>query len=211
MAKGYVIMGDIVNSANKDGKQLMTDFKLVAEKVKKKHKSSFLSPITITLGDEFQAIVDTLTAAVEVIFTFEETLVREAIDINMRYVVQYGTVDTDINSKIAYEMLGEGLTAAREHLIQLKKNRDLRLAFYLQNAGQAKTIEQLFFVFTTIIDKWKIKDAELLGAFIELGDYKTVADRLSLNRSQLWKREKALMIREYLALRSAIHYLSANQ
>lgn len=211
MAKGYVIMGDIANSGNKDGKQLMADFKMVAEKVKKKHKSSFLSPITITLGDEFQAIVDTLSAAVEVIFTFEEVFVREAIDIRMRYVVQYGTVDTDINSKIAYEMLGEGLTAAREHLLQLKKSRDLRIAFYLQTAEKAKTIEQLFFVFTSIVDKWKTKDAALIGSFIELGDYKAVAERLSLNRSQLWKREKVLMIREYLSLRSAIQYLSTEK
>ena len=203
-------MADVIGSSKKNSKTLIKEFKLIVAEVKKKHRGKFLSPITITLGDEFQAIVKTFDNAVEIIFSIEEALIKLKVSFSLRYVVEYGNVDTNINSEVAYEMLGTGLTKARVHLNELKKTKDRRVAFFLKNDEQAQAIENLFLVFTSIIDGWKVADYYLLKVFLEHQFYKNVADELAMNRSQIWKRERTLMIKEYFALKSAIQFISKN-
>lgn len=201
-------MADIIDSRNKGSKTLMLDFKQIVATVRKKYRNRFLSPITITLGDEFQAVVKSLSATVEIIFSIEEEIIKMGKDIRLKYVVEYGNVDTDINSKIAYEMLGGGLTSAREHLLESKREKDKRVNFYLRNEEAGLAIENAFFVAISIRDKWKVKDSNLMAAFMEHRNYQKVAQALSVDRSQIWRREKTLMIKEYFALKETIKYLS---
>ncbi len=209
MPKAYILMADIVGSSKKNSRSLIKEFKQVVTEVKKRNRGKFLSPITITLGDEFQAVVKSLEIAVDIILSIEEISIKQNANFKLRYVVEYGMVDTSINSQIAYEMLGPGLTKARAHLILLKKEKEKRVAFFLQNEQQSGLIENLFFVFLSIADGWKKADYYLIKAFLENQFYSRVADELKMNRSQVWKREKTLMIREYFSLKKSIQYVSS--
>lgn len=208
MAKAYILMADVVNSGKKNSRILMKDFKEIVSVVKRKHRGKFLSPITITLGDEFQAIVDTLDTTISIIFSLEEEIIKAGTDIKLKYVVEYGDIDTDINSKIAYEMLGPALTNARNHLLESKKEKDRRVAFFLKDKKTGELLENLFFVTTSIADSWKRKDYPLIKEFIESESYRNIAKKLAKDPSQIWKRQKTLRTKQYIALKSSIQYIA---
>ncbi len=207
--KDYIIiMADIVDSRSSDQNKLMKSFKKVTKDVNNDHREVLLSPMTITLGDEFQGVVDSVESAVELIFFLEEKIIHEQAGFKLRYVIFEGAIDTPINKVIAYEMLGEGLTNAREALDENKKS-DCRYHFHLKNKKKSNALTDSMFLYQSILDDWKIsKDYHLISSFIELKDYKKVADELGKTRSQIWKREKSLKIEEYFSCKSIINYIA---
>ena len=114
-------MGDIIESSDKAGKDLMEHFKGLVDIVNRKYKKNILSPLTITLGDEFQAVINDLESAIDILFYMDRRLLSSDLFYNMRYVINYGVIDTPINKHSAHEMLGKGLTDARNRLNELKK------------------------------------------------------------------------------------------
>ena len=204
MTQGYILMADIINSRTKDSAELMEGLKALVTTINKKYKKNILSPLTITLGDEFQSIINDLKSCVEIIIKIEEEIVLQHLDFSLRYVVQYGAVDTKINNKVAYEMLGSGLTMARENLELAKKAKDGRVHFHVMNEADAKLLENLFFVFIFIKDSWSRSDYYVVAEFIKGLNYREAAEQLDKDSSQLWKREKSLMIKEYMATKRSI-------
>jgi hypothetical protein len=195
-------MADVIGSREMDGITLMNELKSLIKKVSADYKGVFLSPITITLGDEFQSVIKSLSEAIEVIICIEETKLLLNTKITLRYVLYYGEIETEINEKIAHEMLGSGLTKSREILSNIKRG-DNRIYVELHNE-KSDLLNGLFFLYTSIVDKWKLSDFELVDLLIRLGDYKKVADFLKKDRGNIWRREKSLEIPQYLTTRKLI-------
>jgi hypothetical protein len=203
----FILMADIIHSRKADQHQLMKDFRLVTENVNKSNPDLYLSPITITLGDEFQAIAKDLQSAIEILFHLEETKVALNKDFYLRYVLWEGRIETPINTKIAYGMMGSGLTNARAALLGLKKTK-LRFHIVLQDKKLENAIQNAFLALQWILDDWNSKrDYYIVAEFLQTRDYKTVARELDKNNSLIWKREKGLRINEYFALKEVINYL----
>ncbi len=200
-------MADIINSRNKKGKTLINIFKKLTEEANKTFKNNLLSPLTITLGDEFQGIPASLKDSILIIIWFEEAIAKNGLDIKLRYVLNYGSVDTEINPKIAHAMLGEGLTEARNILVGLKKNKSTRFHFRLKKPTDHSLATNCFILFQNIVDEWKQEDAPLLSNFLEGMNYKDVAGLRSKNISLMWKRNKSLKIEPYNAIKAIIHQL----
>lgn len=208
--KYYIIMADIIGSGKHDGYALMKDFKAVVESVNKENKKRLLSPLTITLGDEFQGIARSLKDSISLIIKIEEKIVHLQKNIKLRYVLNHGFIDTQINPKIAYGMLGEGLTQARQ-LLELSKN-ERRDRFNI-NLGNNKYLAEVFdlaFVgFQSIIDDWRLKDFELISAFLAFkGDYKKVAKKIKKDNSSVFRRRDSLQIKEYFSSRRLLFNLT---
>jgi hypothetical protein len=207
--KDYIIlMADIVGSRQAEQVQLMADFKELVATINKKNKGHFLSPLTITLGDEFQGVLTNVAAAVEVVMDLEEAIIRRNKTFKLRYVITEGLIETPINKKIAYGMMGEGLTRARGYLENLKKD-DIRFFVWLKNQPQKNALNNLFIALQDIIDDWNVeRDYYLVTAFLQFKDYKRVAMELDKERSLMWKREKTLKINSYFALKEIANYLT---
>ena len=75
--------------------------------------------MTITLGDEFQGVIDSTENAIKVIFEIEEEIINNNQDLKLRYVINKGKIDTPINKNIAYEMLKLALGLPEEAQISL--------------------------------------------------------------------------------------------
>src|SRR2546421_13076826 len=97
-----ILMADIVESSKMEPGQLMADFKKVVELINEKHVKNILSPLTITLGDEFQGVINGAEAALQVIFNIEEELLKLTKPFKMRYVLVEGKIDTPLNRKNAH-------------------------------------------------------------------------------------------------------------
>lgn len=200
--KYLILMADIIGSGESSGKILMKDFKNLVQKVSSDSKNDFLSPITITLGDEFQALLKSLPKAIETLFQLEEERLKLKLEWRLRYVLHLGKIDTPINREIAHEMVGPGLTRARS-LLQELKNEDHR--FCLELSGkESEWLNDLFFLYQSIIDKWKKDDWELAYSFIQFKDYKVVAEKRKKDRAHMWRRERSLEMPQYFTIKKLI-------
>jgi hypothetical protein len=202
----WILMADIIQSSDYEGFDLAEDFKSLVHNINSKNKKKLLSPLTITLGDEFQGIVKNLKTGLEVILQIEELLLYEKY--HLRYVLYYGEIETPINPEIAYGMLGSGLSSARKMLETLKETeRRFRVVSNVNTKSEA--LNDALWVYQNICSKWNTTEDKLLAAqFINFVDYKLVAEKMGVDRSQIWKKMKSLNISSYFAIRNIISYLS---
>ena len=207
--KHYILMADIINSGKKEQKPLMEDFKNLIEEVNKIYKADILSPLTITLGDEFQGVIKNLAASIQIILTLEENSIHNKLNFKLRYVLNQGEIETPVNEKIAYEMLGSGLTEARLKLND-SKYKKFRFNIAIDNLLQQSILNDSFIIFENITDKWSLKnDYELASNFIQFKDYKIVSEKMNKTRSLIWKREKTLHMESYYATKNIIQTITS--
>lgn len=191
-----ILMADVIGSSKQDAKHLMKDFRAVVESVNKKLDKGIVSPLTITLGDEFQGVVKNAHEAVKVILGLEASIMELEKPFKLRYVLHEGKIDTSINKNKAYEMLGPGLTEAREKLNSLKSTRK-RFHVSLHDQSLNEQVNLMFTIYQGIADRWTKGQLKVVNAFMEFGDYKKVAEKLKKDPSVIWRRKKHLMIDEY--------------
>jgi hypothetical protein len=197
-------MADIIESGKKDSKQLMSSFKQTINSINQSN-DTLVSPLTITLGDEFQGIVETVYDAIKIIFQIEEFILQNQFEFKLKYVLNFGKIETDINTNIAYEMLGEGLTIARERLNKLKKDDERFLILLGAEQSQLETIvNKLFVIYQNLVDSWKSKDYRIVSEFIKKVDYKSVAKIVGIDESNAWRRRRSLNIKEYEVIKDVI-------
>ena len=197
-------MADIIKSRTKDSNLLMKEFKAMIESTNALFKQGLKSPLTITLGDEFQGVITDVKTAIEIIVHLEEVVIHKKLDFKLRYVLLEGVIDTHINNRRAYEMLGPGLTESREKLSSLKKT-DKRFLVSLDNKVCTYILNNSFVVFQSLVNDWKVdKDYAIVSAFLQYRDYKKVSELTNRNRSLIWKREKTLKIESYYATKNII-------
>jgi hypothetical protein len=209
--KQYILMADIIDSGNAIQNKLMEDFKELVSLINTQNKTELLSPLTITLGDEFQGVTKGLSSTIKIMIALEERLIKEDKGFKLRYVIVHGEIDTPINSQIAYGMLGEGLTQARNYLQNIKK-KSRRFFFSLSDKLKGEALNDLFLVYQSIIDDWTPnRDYDLASRFIDNGYYKSIAFEMGKDRTLIWKRKKSLKIDEYNALKNLAYYLGGNQ
>jgi SatD family (SatD) len=203
----WIIMADVIDSGGKDAVLLQNQLKECVEITNKKYQKSVLSPLTITLGDEFQGVAKSLKNCIEIVISIEELIVNKSFDFQLRFVIYYGKIDTPINTEIAYSMLGEGLTKARD-LTNNLKNAGHRFYFEVGKSQKNLALNSAFEVFENIVEKWKNTDDKMMASqFIKYIDYKIIAEKLSKPRSQIWKRKNSLEINSYFAIKNVINYI----
>lgn len=206
--KHIILMADIIDSGSKDPVELMNDFKEIVHDTNNTFKKSIISPLTITLGDEFQGVIKNLETAVGIILFLEEEIIRKTSYFKLRYVLNQGQINTLINNSRAFEMLGRGLTDARENLLKLKEN-DYRFFISVDNPIMNEILNEAFIIFQSTVAAWKVeKDYELVSHFLKYKDYKKVAEVLHKNRSLIWKREKSLHLQSYYAIKKIIRSIT---
>lgn len=203
-----ILMADIIKSRLHDGKEIMEQFRKIVYRLNQNRKADLLSPLTITLGDEFQGVVNTIENGIHIILEMEELILEMNLEIKLRYVLVFGEIETKINPKIAFEMLGKGLTSAREKLNGLKTDHN-RFFVSLGSENELKEvyINKLFLIYQNFVDSWKTKDRKMVSYFLQLNDYKTVAKKMKVDKSSAWRRKKSLHIEEYLNTKEIIIFV----
>lgn len=203
MPSYHVIMADIVKSSSLDPAWLGESFSRLVSRCNESCGDDILSPLTITLGDEFQGVAASLQGAVATILSLEETLLAEKFPFRLRYVVVYGEIGTELNRSVAHGMMGSGLTLARQ-LLTLKQRSRPQFQFDLDDAALTRALNRYFRLVELLTKEWKGKDCSLVLEFIRAQSNSELALRLNKDRSLLWKRRKSLRIEEYLILRELI-------
>jgi hypothetical protein len=115
----FVLIGDIIQSkAIVDRYSVQKDFSKALTAVGQKYKPAFVSPLTITIGDEFQAVF----SKADKLFDIISEIYISMSGINFRYGMGVGPIETVINSNQAIGMDGPAFHFAREALNSAKGN-----------------------------------------------------------------------------------------
>jgi hypothetical protein len=198
-----ILMADILGSSKREASKLMKDFDHIVKEVNQRNQKHILSPLTITLGDEFQGVIRNLQAALQVLLDLEELTLSARTPFRMRYVLVEGEIQTPINRDIAHGMLGPGLTEARQRLGEMKSTRS-RFDVKIEDKDRGEELRLLFIIFQGIRDQWTQAQLNTVATFIKLGDYKKVAVKLKRDPTAAWRRRKSLMIEEFDAVKKLI-------
>jgi hypothetical protein len=194
-------MADIVRSSGENAKALMRSFQIVVNAVNKQHQKQILSPLTITLGDEFQGIVRNVKAALQIIFDLEQHSMTATVPFTLRYVLVEGVVETGINKAKAHGMLGPGLTEARERLNAMKTTLN-RFEVALKDTSRTEDLNLMLVIMQGIANQWTKAQKGIVATYLRLGDYKLVAEKLRRDPTSAWRRQRSLMITEYNAIQT---------
>jgi hypothetical protein len=199
-----ILMADIIGSTQQKSKSLMVDFKESVAYVNRSNKRHILSPLTITLGDEFQGVVKDVQAAFKVLFDLELVLMSLKRSFKLRYVIQEGKIETKLNRTRAYEMLGPGLTVARMQLNAMKSSKT-RFKIALKDPVLSTQLSLVMNSYQGITDQWTPAQQKVVVAFLEEQlDYRKVAEKLKKDPTSMWRRKKTLLIEEVDSLKKLI-------
>ena len=203
----WILMGDVINSRSADQTSLQQNFGLLIKTVNDQFNQCFESPLTVTLGDEFQCIVKSAEAAAHVIFALEEKKWDLSEAIQLRYSLGFGEISTPINPVIAYGMLGPGLSFTREALLEMKNEEE---RFVLAgNIPNQIVLSLSMNLFLEKQEEWKWKDREIIKGYFQLGDYKKVATTMDKDVSLIWRRFKSLGFKSYEKRKELVNLLYA--
>lgn len=203
-----ILMADVVGSQDLPGTQLQRALTRWLASVNESRKPLILSPLTSTLGDEFQGVVYNLKSGINLIMHLEEWRLRERLPFSLRYVLYQGWIDTRINPTIAYGMMGDGLSEARKILTDKRRDRP-NIHFHIhQDPTRSHQLNLAARVLHTLLTSWNApRDGGIIFDMISTADNEAVGRKHGKNRSQIWKRRQTLRIDDFHALRELIHDL----
>jgi hypothetical protein len=211
MPKRHVIlMADIIGSSDRPGKRLMRRFLEMVDGVNAGNADRLLSPLTVTLGDEFQGVPESVDAAVDLIIALEQQRVHQQADFLLRYVIVEGVIETPLNPVRAHEMLGPGLTRAREQLAGLKSS-DRRLHVELRPRHERKQdlLQDAGSLYLWITGGWSDKYLKTVSLFLQDKSYNDIARTLRVDLSTAYRRYDSLGMQAYLTARRLFQHLGA--
>lgn len=198
-----ILMADIINSRKGNQKKTISDLRNIVNFINEIWSDEILSPLTITLGDEFQGVINTMDNGYRIIFEIEEQIIKCNLKLKLRYVLNFGSIETQINNNSAYEMLGSGLTFARETLNNMKTGKS-RFRIILGRQKHEDVMNGLFKIYENYLDSWKQKDYHIVKEFLLNKTYQEVAEILNINISSSWRRYKSLNMEEYKIVKKII-------
>jgi hypothetical protein len=116
--KYLILIGDIVESKKiPQRKKFQTEFQKLIQNINAEHRDKIVSPLTITLGDEFQGLLKDPKDLFVIIHHIQSSFQR----ITFRFALSVGNISTNINRETAIGMDGSGFHDARAAMDQNKK------------------------------------------------------------------------------------------
>lgn len=192
-----ILMADVVGSGTHPSTDVQKALANLVTHLNQHQAGLILSPLTVTLGDEFQGVTHRLSHSLSLILSAEEFLRRHSPEIVLRYVLYEGVIETSINRRTSYGMLGPGLTAARDMLTSGGSRRP-KFQLHLQEANVF--LPDLLTLLATLLDGWSAKDASIIQTLLDEPDDSLAAEKLHRDRTAVYRRRHTLRITDYRCL-----------
>jgi hypothetical protein len=205
-----VLMGDLVGSERaRSVKAVHRTFNEAIDSANKIHAESIESPLTITLGDEFQGLLRTLLHAWGVASELRLRLL--VANVSCRFVIGTTQLETPLNPREAWNMMGSGLAEARDKLNDKRATNAYRFSLpgepliesLLDAAGDSLTQVELGWTPTQLEYYWSVHDGSRSNAAIakSLGvSPRSLYKVLSAARADFHRRQSAILRRALTGL-----------
>lgn len=203
MDKYIAIIGDLINSKKiKDRKNFQSKLQKSFIKINEDFKEIIVSKFTLTIGDEFQALI---RPNKKIMFLLD----RLYADINheFRIGIGYGEISTEINPEISIGADGEAFWNARKSINYVHANNysgKRNIYFASNNEVNDNTVNTLFLLTETLKNQWTSVQKETFLKMIENNIYSELfnqqefANKIEISESSLSKRLNSGNIKIYI-------------
>ncbi|GLK52608.1 SatD family protein [Maricaulis virginensis] len=199
-------MGDVTASSRREAGRVRDWLAGVVATINDTQADDIRSPLTVTLGDEFQGVVASAEAAMRIVFALDALCLEADPPIDLHYVILEGGIETPINPDIAHGMLGPGLTRARQLLTEkpTQKRRRTRCTIELGDVTLTAAAADILLALEGLRARWNDVERPYAAVLLEEPDDSVAADRLDRDRTSVYRRRRTLLVEEYRALQSAL-------
>jgi len=141
-----------------------------------------LSPYTLTLGDEFQAVL----GDAQCVFQHSAVIQAALFPVRVRFSLAVGDISTEINHQQALGMDGPAFYAARDGIELMRKSRSLYHISGLpgKSAALANVSLQLL---SHNVNKWKQHRHEIMAALGQGQKVQQIAEQLGIFDKAVYK------------------------
>lgn len=177
-----VLIGDLIASRqSQNRKDLQIRLRTILTKLNGRMPKP-VSPYTLTLGDEFQAVFNTADHVFDDMVQIMEALHPDQV----RFSLGLGNITTDLNLEQALGMDGPAFYRAREGIDRLKDSGDL---LHLDGLPDdcALLAEGALRLLSQRIQKWEANRFAILHGLLVGEPVKTIAARLSVSEQAVYK------------------------
>ncbi len=181
-----VLMGDLVKSRSARSTPLLHRvFNDAIEVFNREHRATIVSPLTITLGDEFQGLAQDLSAAFDLVHTMRLYFLERSID--CRFIVGRAVLETEVNPNRAWNMMGTGLSEARTLLNDKQDPSAYRFSLPAAPTTQA-ALNTLGYTMSYVEELWTDTQRDYFIKTFEKGEqtYADLAHRIGVSERNLY-------------------------
>jgi hypothetical protein len=201
MRKLAVVMGDLVSSeSSADVEAVHFRFNAAIDRCNQRYPN-LVSPLTITLGDEFQGLVDRLSLAIVIARDVRFDLLAQGID--CRFVVGQVQIRTPLNPDRAWNMMGPGLGRARE-MLDRKRDTSLYLFSLPDHPLLQLTLTAIGAGLTAIERRWTDRQRDDVIASLDSVSVDEIAQRRNVAAHSVYKVRSAGQFDAYAVQWAAI-------
>ena len=198
--KYIVVIGDIVSSRKVEKRndlqqKLLAVFNGLNASDNENH---LVSPYTITLGDEFQAVYE----KADHLFLDSIRILEETIPQKIRFSFGIGEISTELNRRQSIGMDGSAFYLAREGIEKLKETRgSYKFNIYgLEDPKLQKLYNNILMIFSNLLEGWNSNRYYILRSTIAGKAVKEIARDLSITEAAVYKNISDGNIREMMAI-----------
>ena len=190
MEKSLVLIADIEASRDVEGKDrevLQKSLKDILTNLNEQGEG-IVSPYTITLGDEFQAVF----GEADHLFVQMLKIMAALHPVTVRFSLGIGSIDTPLNTEQALGMDGPAFHRARKGIEMLKENGFL---FGIRSEDNDDLMLKILNNSLQLLSKqmrgWNKTRIKILYMLKEGWDYKVISDELDISRTAFYKNKEA--------------------
>ena len=190
MEQYLVLIGDIEASKEiQEQKREQLQQKLQAELDRlNEGEGKPVSPYTITLGDEFQAVFE----KADTVFLHLFAILAALHPVRVRFSLGLGDIDTAINDEQAIGMDGPAFHCAREGIETLKESGHLfHLNVEKEHDVVIDVINNSLQLLSHEIQSWQKNRLSILCLLKQGYDYKSITEELDISKPAFYKNREA--------------------
>lgn len=180
--KKIVLIGDIISSKEiKNRADIQSNLDKIFKKINSSDKN-LSSPLTITLGDEFQGVFD----KAESIFKNIWLISLSVYPVKIRFAIGIGEITTRLNKKQAIGMDGPAFYNARNGLNELKKTNYM-LSISSEGVNNEGIFNEILYLISHLSNNWKKSRIEILTLLYDNYSVIEIAKKLGITDKAVYK------------------------
>ncbi|MFO7550787.1 MAG: SatD family protein [Haliea sp.] len=192
------LIGDICGSRGvADREELQHTLQSVLEELNRVHATALASPFTITLGDEFQALLTTAKPIWEMVAVVEASL----YPVRVRFGFGLGTIATAINPEAALAMDGPAFHHARDAMTVLKEEGGL---FLIEGVPGVKLANHSLRLISELQSQWQHNRFKVYRFYLEGQPVQQIVDFLGISKTAVYKNINDGLLETFHGIQSAI-------
>lgn len=173
-----VLIGDIVASkAIRNRSQFQSQFETVLEQASQQYRPILISPLTLTIGDEFQAVLGGTANLFQLIAFVEQQMSSVAF----RFGFGLGAIVTEINTQRAIGMDGPAFHFARQ-AVELARKEEKSYYFACEDTHLQERLNILLSWIDLTIKRWSDQRKGIFYFYRQKMKQRTIAEKMNLSQ-----------------------------